>query len=276
MKNVIQTLDLQHFLSGGETKKSAFILNLKNAFETTGFCFLKNHGIGKNTLQMARTVFEQFFNLDEGVRNKYEFVSEHHQRGYTPMKIEKGEFANIADEKHFFQIGADRSVNVSEINDFERDSIMLFNDFRVCSKFLLEAIALSLGLDEYYFSKKEGNSIMRAIDYPARENPLIDDDVATMGGNIVVMCASKHTDINMITLLEAQEEGLQLWYENTWLPITITDPGLIIVNAGDMLQHLTGGRYVSGLHRVVCQRNIRRFSIPYFCHLNVHESVAPL
>lgn len=277
MEKVIQTLDMQDFISGNEEKKAAFVAALKKALETTGFFFLRNHGISHKTVSDARKVFDAFFQqLPEDIRLKYEFIEEQHQRGYTPMRIEKGEFAKIADEKHFFQVGDDRAVNVTEIPGFKQAADILFTDFREQSLALMQAIAISLGLEEHYFDQKEGNSIMRAIDYPPTEDPLVDDGVASEGGNITGMCATKHTDINMITLLLAQEEGLQLWYKDEWLPITIEDPDLIIINAGDMLQHLTGGRYKSGLHRVVCQRNVRRFSIPYFCHVKLDESLVPL
>jgi isopenicillin N synthase-like dioxygenase len=277
MQQVIPTLDMQDFTSGDESRKATFVQQIKDALENTGFFFLKNHSISARTLSGARAVFDQFFQgLSIEERLKYEFAEEQHQRGYTPMRIEKGEFANVADEKHFFQIGDDRNVTVEEIPLFKEAADSLFREFREQSIELLRAIALSLALPEHYFDEKEGYSIMRAIDYPPTEDPLEDDDVATRGGNITGMCASKHTDINMITLLEAQEEGLQLLKDHTWLPITIENPDLIIVNAGDMLEHLTGGRYKSGLHRVVCQRNVRRFSIPYFCHLKLDESLVPL
>jgi isopenicillin N synthase-like dioxygenase len=277
MQQVIPTLDMQDFTSGDENRKKAFVEDIKNALENTGFFFLENHGISTDTLSGARKVFDHFFQgLSIEERLKYEFIEEQHQRGYTPMRVEKGEFANVADEKHFFQIGDDRNVMVEEIPLFKEAADKLFGEFREQSIELLRAIALSLGLEEHYFDEKEGYSIMRAIDYPPTEDPLEDDEEATRGGNITGMCASKHTDINMITLLEAQEEGLQLLKNDTWLPITIDNPDLIIVNAGDMLEHLTGGRYRSGLHRVVCQRNVRRFSIPYFCHLKLDESLVPL
>lgn len=276
MKTTLPTLNFDDFISGVRSKKSAFVSALKEALETKGFFFLKNHWIKPKTLSLAREAFDIFFNLPEEVRLKYEYSEEKHQRGYTPLKIEKGEYAKIADEKHFFQIGIDRNVDVEEIPQFKLACDKLFKEFRGESRIMLNAISLSLGLREFYFSSKEGNSILRAIEYPATENPLVDDGIAAAGGNIIGMCASKHTDINMLTLLLAQEEGLQLWHDGAWLPITINSPDLIIVNAGDMLEHLTGGRYKSGLHRVVCQKNVRRFSIPFFCHLNTNESVVPL
>ena len=193
------------------------------------------------------------------------------------MRLETGEYAKDPDEKHFFQVGDHLDLpEVKEVDYFTPTCSELYNAFKNLSITLLCAVALSLKLPEHYFDNKEGDSIMRAIHYPSSENPLVDDGLATEGGNITGMCASKHTDINIITLLEAKEPGLELWYKNEWIPITIEDPNVLIVNCGDMLQHLTGGRYISGLHRVICEKNTDRFSVPYFCHIHGEESISPL
>ena len=275
MNQLIPVLNLNYYKSQQKKNREHFVSSVKRALETTGFFFLINHGISQETLSENKAVFDKFFS-NEIDRTKYEFPDDAHQYGYTRMKIEKGEFATIPDEKHFFQLGARNAVDVAEIPNFKKVTTTLYDQFRQCSLLLLETIALSLDLKKDYFSSKEGNSIIRAIDYPPTSTPLVDDEEPTHGGNITGMCASKHTDINMITLLEAKEEGLQLSHQGTWVPITIEDPNMIIVNAGDMLEHLTGGRYKSGLHRVVCKRDTRRFSVPYFCHINVHESIVPL
>jgi len=280
MNQLIPTLNVTYFRSGHKKNRDFFVSQLKEAFETTGFFFLKNHSLNpqydQTILEGAKDIFTEFFDLPLEIRKKYEFPEEKRQRGYTPMRIETGEFATVPDEKHFFQIGADRNVWVPEVPELKVMCNTLFSDFRSYSLVLLRAIALSLDLPENYFVEQEGNSIMRAIDYPATATPLVDDAETKNGGNIIGMCASKHTDINMITLLEAKEEGLQLQHEGEWIPITISEPGLIIVNAGDMLQHLTGGRYKSGTHRVVCNKDTRRFSIPYFCHIRLDQSLVPL
>lgn len=277
-QHLIPTLDLWDYISPQSINKNKFVEDVRKALTTTGFFFLKNHGISQSTLKQARTVFDDFFlKLNDAQRLKYEYRREKHQRGYTPPRLEKGEYSKIPDEKHFFQIGRDRNVTVPGIKGFNDNTNQLFNEFRTCALALLDAISESMGLlPEQSLSHLEGNSIMRAIDYPPTANPLRDDGPATLGGNITGMCATKHTDINLITLLDAHEEGLELWYDNQWIPITITDPNVIIVNAGDMLQHLTNGVYVSGLHRVVCKPDVRRFAIPYFCHPRPNVSISPL
>ena len=226
----------------------------------------------------ADRLFREFFiTLSARQRLQYEDKEKLHQVGYTPMKVETGEFSSMPDEKHFFQAGDRNDIPfVKEIPDFTPACMALFQEFRKVSMALFQATALSLNLPGDYFDSKEGNSIMRAIHYPASDNPMADDDEVNKGGNYVGMCASKHTDINMITLLLAREPGLELWHKNTWAPIIITNPGMLVVNCGDMLQHLTGGHYKSGLHRVVCQKNVERFSVPYFSHMNECESIVPL
>jgi len=277
MGNVIDTLDLNDFNAGGRSRKD-FVNSLAASFSNTGFFFLENHGIPEDVIANADALFRQFFTkLSSEERLQYENKESMHQVGYTPMKIETGEFSSVPDEKHFFQAGARNDIPfVKELPLFTPACMELFYAFRKVAKQLYNATALSLGLQESWFDKKEGNSIMRAIHYPANENPIADDDEATPGGNYAGMCASKHTDINMITLLLAREPGLELWHKNNWAPITITNPDVLIVNGGDMLEHITGGRYKSGLHRVVCQKNVERYSVPYFSHMNECESIVPL
>ena len=142
----------------------------------------------------------------------------------------------------------------------------------------MQVVAVTLGLDKNHFDEELGNSMVRRIHYPAHPNPTVEDkDVskAVQGGNALGMCASMHTDINDLTLLHATEPGLQLWHNNKWLPITC-EFETIIINAGDMLWHLTGGRYKSGLHRVVCQPNVDRTASPFFGHRKDECSVVPL
>ncbi len=277
MEHLIETLNLEDFRLNPETK-NRFVKQLADAFTSPGFFFLENHGIPENVIAKADRLFREFFvDLSTEQRLQYENKEKLHQVGYTPMKLETGEFSTTPDEKHFFQAGdRDEIPFVSEIPAFTPACMALFDEFRKVSLTLFQATALSLNLPEDYFDKKEGNSAMRAIHYPAHENPLADDGEINAGGNYAGMCASKHTDINMITLLLAREPGLELWHKNHWVPIIITNPNMLIVNAGDMLEHLTGGRYKSGLHRVVCEKNVERFSVPYFSHMNEQESIVPV
>lgn len=255
-----------------------FIRLMEQSFTSTGFFLLENAPISFQLLFENRKLFEKFFKeTTEEERKKYCFPEDYFQRGYTPMKTEIGEFASVADYKHFYQLG-DNYDNpyVSEVPRLQMVSGRLYQQFRSLYIELMQCVALSLDLPEHYFDNEIGNSIMRNIHYPALDNPTVDDNEVSMGGNIEGMCASAHTDIDDLTLLHATEKGLQLRLPNgEYVPITC-DPSTIIVNVGDMLQHLTAGYYKSGVHRVVCEPGIERFSTPFFGHRVDSASVVPL
>lgn len=276
MEPLIQTLDRIEF----STNPSSAISKLREAFKTTGFFFLQNHGMNIPSICRGEDSFKQFLTeLSLEKRMAYSFPEKGYQVGYTPPKIETGEFAKVADEKHFFHVFPDDTPFIMEIPTFKKDTLELWNQFNNLAEEIMEYTALSIQEFKDFFRSSDnskGYSLLRGIHYPAGQKPVDDDEAITEGGNVVGMCASKHTDINMITLLLAKEPGLQLWYEGRWIPITIEDPNLIIINVGDMLQHLTNGFYKSGLHRVVCQENKERFSIPFFYHQPIDFDIFPL
>lgn len=275
----IQTLDLDDFLGEDQSRRDAFVALLRTCLRHTGFFFLRNHGLNEGIINRAFSAFRDFFYLPEDIRLQYEFPECGRQWGYTPIGIEKGEHAQVADLKHFFHVPEDHVVDVAEVPHFSANNRALFRTFDECYDILLEAVASSLGLHSDFFSERAGNSLLRVLHYPANENPQNEDarvEEVTPGGNVVGMCASRHTDINMLTLLLARDPGLQLMHNGQWLPIHISDPDLLIVNCGDMLEHLTGGRYRSGEHRVVCEPGIERYSMPFFGHVHEDVSIEPL
>ena len=94
------------------------------------------------------------------------------------------------------------NVSVTEVTDFDELSKTLFVSFEKCGLSLLQAIGIHLGIGEFYFDPwvYQGNSILRAIHYPA-----ITQEPKT------AIRAEQHEDINLITLLVgASAEGLQL------------------------------------------------------------------
>lgn len=275
MKQIIETLDLNDLLD--IENKPSVINHLREILSTTGFFFLKNHGLDTHKIVRMEKSFKFFFDLSEKEKNKYYFPETHGQKGYTPLKIETGEHFAIADEKEFFHVFPADTPNIEQYQAFKYHVDLMWYQFNSLSKKLMEVIAICANEDKNFFNIKEGGySILRGIHYPPSENPLQDEEEGMDGGNILGMCASKHTDINMITLLLAKEAGLQLFYKKEWIPVTITDPNVLIVNVGDMLEHLTNGEFVSGLHRVVCERNTTRYSYPFFFHIPSDFSIKPL
>ncbi len=276
MTPAISTIKLGDF-KHGNTSRKAVIEALGKAFSTYGFIFVRGHQIPKALTDKMQQLSKQFFHLSQQQLESYIVPESHGQVGYTAPFTETGEHFRIPDSKHFFHIREEnRTALINEVPDFIPTAQELFECFKKTYKTLLEAVGCTLGQDPAEFSSLEGNSTLRLLHYMATENPLRDEGLAKEGGNAVGMCASKHTDINFMTLLYALEPGLELFYNGNWMPITIPDEKVIIVNCGDMLQHLTGGYFKSGLHRVVCQPNTERYSFPFFGHPKPETSLVPL
>jgi isopenicillin N synthase-like dioxygenase len=259
MQAPVQTLDFEKALRRGEERRQ-FTWEVRESLIHTGFFLLKNHGIHPCTLTDALLSARWFFDLEKDVLSRYEFPELNHQMGYTSLHIETAKGADVPDDKHFFQVRDGVMPYVREVERFSPSISKLYGEFLKLYTELMRVVALSLMQPEYYFDGMIGNNVLRAIHYPKR--------------SVAGMSAAPHGDINMLTLLFA-EPGLELLHEEEWLPI-LTDSSCIVVNCGDMLEHLTGGRYRSGLHRVMCEAGKDRYAIPFFGHFKPECSIYPL
>lgn len=274
MSRAIPLVDLQKFVSGNEADRKAFVQELGHAFQEFGFVGVVNHGIPKELVSRYYSESKAFFSLPTEIKKKYEIQGLAGQRGYTSFGKEHAKQSNVGDLKEFFQLGQivpeghplkseyPDNVQVKEVPAFTNTGIELYKAFEASGGQLLRAIALYLGLDEYYFDEKirEGNSILRAIHYP----PITSEPKSAIR-------AEQHEDINLITLLVgASAGGLQILdMKNQWLDI-VPGEDEIVVNVGDMLQRLTNNYLKSTTHRVVNppreEWHRPRLSIPFFLH----------
>lgn len=280
----IPTVDLSKFLSGNSEHKLAFISELGKAYEDVGFVAVKNHGVDEALIAGLYKNVQEFFSLPLEKKKAYEIEGLAGQRGYTSFGKEHAKGSQAPDLKEFFQYGqtvtADSAlrdeymvnVKVNEVPGFDSSFYESYRAFEKSGTQLLRAIALYLGLSEFYFDEPvhEGNSILRAIHYP----PITIEPESAIR-------AEQHEDINLITLLVgASAEGLEILTKNgEWIPVTAL-PGQIVVNVGDMLQRLTNNKLRSTTHRVVNPPrelwHTSRFSIPFFLHPKSEMSLACL
>lgn len=273
----IPSLDLADFKSGDETRKKRFVQELGTAYNNIGFVAVKNHGLSDTLTNELYAAIKKFFSLPGHVKQKYENEELAGQRGYTGKGKEHAKGRTTGDLKEFYHIGQEvedddpiqseypENIWPEEVPEFKEYGLKAYKTLEKTGVEMLRAIALYLGLDEYYFDDKvkNGNSILRPIHYFPIENPEeVPDDAVR---------AAEHGDINLITLLMgASAEGLQvLRRDGKWIPITAL-PEQIIVNVGDMLARLTNDKLKSTVHRVVNppknQLKNSRYSIPFFMH----------
>lgn len=270
----IPSVDLRDFLSGNPERKQKFVNEIGKAYEEIGFVALKGHFLDEKLVDDLYQEVKQFFELPVETKQKYEIPGIGGQRGYVGFGKETAKGFKKGDLKEFWHFGQyledgskyssvyPDNVEVSEVPKFNEVGKEAYKMLEKTGVYVLRALALHLGLDEFYFDKfvSEGNSILRPIHYP----PITEEP-----DNAVR--AAAHGDINLITLLMGdQGKGLQVMnHDGEWVD-AIAEPDELMINVGDMLSRHTNNKLKSTIHQVVNPPRelwgTSRYSIPFFMH----------
>lgn len=285
-QNGIPSVDLKDFLSEDPIRKQKFVNEIGRAYEDIGFVALKGHFLSDELVDQLYKSVKEFFALPVQTKEKYEVEGIGGQRGYTSFGKEHAKDKKEGDLKEFWHFGqyVDESekqkynypenVEVSEVPQFNVAGKEAYQQLEKTGIYVLRALALYLGLDEFYFDDKvkNGNSILRPIHYP----PIKEEPKGAVR-------AGAHGDINLITLLMgASAGGLQvLRKDGVWVD-ALPQPDELVINVGDMLSRHTNNKLKSTIHRVINppreEWDKPRYSIPFFMHpvsemkLNVLEN----
>jgi len=258
-----------------KTSKAAFIANLGNSLQNTGFVALRDHDLDTAYLSKCYKVAEDFFLLKEEIKKKYEDESIAGQRGFISFGKETAKGSSISDIKEFWHVGREGNTPANiwpaEIAEFKDTFLDMYAKLDKMGEQLLAAIALHLDLPEETFTKitSNGESILRLLHYPP------------LAGNYKAgaVRAAAHTDINFITMLvTSSADGLQVQdRQGNWVDAP-KDKNLIIVDCGDMIENMTNGILPATPHRVVNPNtdDARRFSMPFFMHARLDQRIDPL
>jgi isopenicillin N synthase-like dioxygenase len=139
---------------------------------------------------------------------------------------------------------------------------------------LLRLSALALGLPEQWFDDKidNHNATLAANYYPPQPD-------APLPGQY--RCGP-HSDFGLVTILYRDDASGGLEVQDNagaWHAVPVV-PGTFVVNIGDMMAVLTGGRWVSSVHRAVnpprMLADTDRISIPFFGKPNLDMRVEPI
>ncbi|WP_366183372.1 2-oxoglutarate and iron-dependent oxygenase domain-containing protein [Flavobacterium ovatum] len=270
----IPNVDLGDFLSNDPQRKEKFVNEIGAAFEDIGFVALKGHFLDQNLVEELYAEIRNFFRLPLESKQKYEDPNLGGQRGYVSFGKEHAKGRKEGDLKEFWHFGQyvyedskyaseyPKNIDVEELPRFNIAGKDAYQMLEKTGIYVLRALALRLGLDEFYFDKyaEQGNSILRPIHYPP---------ITTEPENAIR--AAAHGDINLITLLMgAQGKGLQVQNHNgDWID-AIAQPDELVINVGDMLSRHTNNKLKSTIHQVVNPPRelwgTSRYSIPFFMH----------
>lgn len=274
LKSGIPSVDLSDFISDSAERKQKFINEIGKAYEEIGFVALRGHFLSEDLVNNLYESVRRFYTLPVETKQKYHIEGIGGQRGYTAFGMEHAKGRTEGDLKEFWHFGQYVSENekadynypenvfVEEVPEFNKYGEEAYKQLEKTGIYVLRALAVYLGLDEFYFDDKvkNGNSILRPIHYP----PITQEPKGAVR-------AAAHGDINLITLLMgAQGRGLQVQrHDGTWVD-AIAEEDELVINVGDMLSRHTNNRLKSTIHQVVNpDRELwesSRYSIPFFMH----------
>lgn len=278
----LPVVSMAAWTNGDDAARAAIVKTIGDALCDIGFFAVTDHGIDRAVIDRAYAVAEAFFELPSAVKAQYAIAGGRGQRGFTAFGMEHAKGNDAPDLKEFWHVGREfhpdhaayRSLNPNvwptEITAFRDAMLALYDALGKLAGELLVATSLYLQESPAFLSQLafEGDTILRLIHYP----PVASD------AHPSAIRAAAHEDINLLTILcEATSGGLELLqHDGRWRAIH-AQHGHLIVDAGDMLQHVSNGLLKSTTHRVVNPNNSRdrRFSMPYFVHPRPDADLTP-
>ena len=238
----------------------AFVAALKN----NGFAVLRHAPLDLPRRERMERDWLRFFHSDgKEAFLAVENASSGNTTGYIPPQVSETAVGHaVKDLKEFYHIapGAAFPPGLAD------DALAYLDDALALGRLLLGWIEKGLGdllprdlRGKLAASLSREHSLLRILHYP----PLDGSEPAG------AVRAAAHEDINMLTVLPVSHQpGLQILNrDGSWTDVP-GQAGDVVINAGDMLQELSGGALPSTTHRVVNPRgateNVSRLSMPYF------------
>ena len=227
----------------------------------TGFAVLHGHQIGADEISSMYGVWADFFSDDQRFSHANQPGTMH---GYYGFKSENAKDSKFKDLKEFYHVYQDCPVPESTASQTRQFHSKLLDIGTQLLGWLdsesPEHVRAHLSEPLTGMVENSQQNLLRILHYP----PLADD---VEPGEVR---AAAHEDINLITLLvTGTEPGLQACdTQGNWHNVPC-EPGMITINAGDMLAKATQGYYPSTSHRVINpprQENRSRYSMPLFVH----------
>lgn len=234
-------------VSGGVSGVAA---EIDAACRDMGFFFVVGHGVPLELQARVDSLAREFFALDNPEKAKIDMkLGGRAWRGWFPVggELTSGQ-PDMKEGLYFGQELPKGNTALHGPNLFPerpaglRDAVLEYIEAVThLGHELLRGISLALGLDEDWFDRNltaHPLVLFRIFHYPALANG---DERWSVG---------EHTDYGLITILYQDETGgLAVRSPKGWIDVPPI-PNAFVVNLGDMLERMTGGRYKSTPHRV--------------------------
>ncbi|CAG8109495.1 unnamed protein product [Penicillium olsonii] len=296
----IPLIDFGPFFTGTPADKHAVALSITAAFKTSGFVYLKSHGIPPSVVSRVFASSAQFFARPQEQKDALGWTTPQSNRGYVTIGREKlttvdetnGDTlrASAPDIKETMEIGREGVEGRpnhwpdkidEEGKDFKETMQSFFEMGQTLHKQIMQAIALGMNLPEHFFDDfiSAADNNLRLLHYPSVSREVFQN-------NPHQVRAGEHSDYGSITLLfQDKHGGLQVRSpKGTFVDATpIADT--IVVNAGDLLARWSNDTIKSTRHRVIQPPKAgdespdtypARYSVAYFCNPDEEKLIQAL
>lgn len=263
------------------TAPDDFARQLAASIRRDGFMLLDRHPVVRTVRERAFAAARGFFALPEEEKNRININRSPNHRGYFAPGQEKLDIAAYpqGDSKEGLKIGRDldsshplvrAGIPLHGPNQWPKDAGFkpamqaLFDVCLETSRQLMDALGLALGLPRGYFTPMLTQPMATLA--PLRYSPPGEGEIG----------AGAHTDFGCLTLvMQDGVPGLQFFdaRDGAWVDAP-SDPDLLVVNVGDMLERWSNHRFPSTRHRVA--NKSERYSFAFFFDPNYNASIAPL
>jgi isopenicillin N synthase-like dioxygenase len=245
---------------------------LDRALAEFGFFYVSGHGVDERGVARLFDLGREFFAQDQTIKAAIRMaLAGAAWRGWFPVggELTSGQ----ADIKEGIYFGLEHAPDDPRVQarvpmhgqnlypslpGFDTAVQAYLREFTALGHRLMALIAAGLGENEDDLRARltaDPTILFRIFHYPA---------LAAAAGEGAPWSVGAHTDYGLLTIL-AQDDvgGLQVEHRGQWIDVPFV-PGTFVCNAGDMLESLSGGRYVSALHRVANVSDRSRYSMPFF------------
>ena len=267
----IPVIDMAPLLGGDQRGVAGVSEAVRQAFTTSGFCYVRNHGVPADVIAQAARTSLDFFHLP--LEEKLEAAPKEAVRGFNAIGRTKMRGAMNPDYKEYFQIGLelprdDPAVLAGQplrgpnqwprgLPQFETAFTRYFEAIGACGQRFLRAVAFSLGAPETFFVDKYDKPLQRTqcVYYPPHP----------VGRTDELFGVAPHTDYGCVTLLWQDDVGgLEVQDRSgAWVQARPV-PDTLVINIGDLLARWSNDRYRSTPHRVTNRSGRERLSIATF------------
>ena len=276
----LSTIDISPLFGDDEAARTRTAGAIGEAAARDGFFYVTGHGLAADTVSRLEAEARAFFALSEAEKATIAMARAGAAwRGWFPLG---GELTSgVADRKEGIYFGEELRADDPRVRagwlmhganlwptrpPGLRTAVETYvAEVSRAAEAVMEGVSLALGLDADHFARAylaRPTVLFRIFRYPP----------SPAGGWGV----GEHTDYGLLTLM-AQDRwgGLQVRTDAGWIdapPVEAT----LVCNIGDMLERLTGGRFVSAPHRVMNVSGQERLSFPLFYDPDFDAQMTPV